>query len=222
MFARNYFCNCSSISWPKILSVDYGWRFKVKNKGILLILLHAAWRFLSWSHSWVLMYILISIIVLITARKRSLRRLCFYRCLSVHRGGVHGCRGAYMVARAHVWLLGGMHGFLGGMHGCQGVCMVAGGMRGCRGGHAWLLRGMHGCWVERVWLWGACVAARGHAWVKGVVGMHGKGGCMTKGGHAWKRGGHVWDTTIWRYNQWTGSTHPTGMHSCLSFPFSIF
>ena len=24
----------------------------------------------------------------ITARKRSLRRLCFYRCLSVHRGGV--------------------------------------------------------------------------------------------------------------------------------------
>ena len=26
--------------------------------------------------------------VIITARKRSLRRLCFYRCLSVHRGGV--------------------------------------------------------------------------------------------------------------------------------------
>ena len=33
-----------------------------------------------------------------TARKRSLRRLCFYRCLSVHRGacvagGMHGRRG---------------------------------------------------------------------------------------------------------------------------------
>ena len=28
--------------------------------------------------------------VIFTARKRSLRRLCFYRCLSVHMGGVHG------------------------------------------------------------------------------------------------------------------------------------
>ena len=28
--------------------------------------------------------------VLVTARKRSLRRLCFYTCLSVHRGGVPG------------------------------------------------------------------------------------------------------------------------------------
>ena len=61
----------------------------------------------------------------ITARKRSLRRLCFYRCLSVHKGGVHGCLG-------------------GGMHGCSwGVCMVfAGGV--CMvfpGGHAWFFPG---------------------------------------------------------------------------------
>ena len=37
-----------------------------------------------------------------TARKRSLRRLCFYRCVSVHRG----------------W---------GGMRGRGGVCMAGGG-----------------------------------------------------------------------------------------------
>ena len=35
----------------------------------------------------------------ITARKRSLRRLCFYRCLSVHRGGVSV--GACMVGVLH-------------------------------------------------------------------------------------------------------------------------
>ena len=76
-----------------------------------------------------------------TARKRSLRRLCFYRCLSVHMGG-------------HMWLLGGV----GGMCGCSGgACVVThgGGMRGCSGGmngcprgHAWLVwgvGGMHGC-----------------------------------------------------------------------------
>ena len=66
-------------------------------------------------------------IVIITARKRSLRRLCFYRCVSIHRGGV--C----------VWL--------GGVHGCWGVCVVAGG-GACMvaGGHAWLLArgGMYG------------------------------------------------------------------------------
>ena len=81
-------------------------------------------------------------ISLITARKRSLRRLCFYRCLSVHRGvcmvagggghvwlqgGVHGCRG-------HAWLLGGcmvvegMRGWWWGgvMCGCRGACVVVG------------------------------------------------------------------------------------------------
>ena len=50
-----------------------------------------------------------------TARKRSLRRLCFYRCLSVHTGG--SCmvlfRGACMVLFG-----GGMHGFI------RGACMV--------------------------------------------------------------------------------------------------
>ena len=60
--------------------------------------------------------------LLITAHKRSLQRLCFYRCVSVHGracvvvGGVHGC--------------GAMHGCRGGIHGCRGVCMVVGGMHG--------------------------------------------------------------------------------------------
>ena len=100
--------------------------------------------------------------MLITASKRSLRRLCFYRCLSVHRGGIRGCRGA-CVAKVggmhgeggirgeggHVWwrgvcvakgacvAKGGMHGKRGGMHGKGGVCMVKGGMCGEVGVCAW-------------------------------------------------------------------------------------
>ena len=103
---------------------------------------------------------------LVTARKRSLQRLCFYRCLSVHTG-----RGG------HAWFyLGGMHGLFGGcmvlfredMHGfiweaCMvlfgGACMVLFG-----GGHAWfysgvcmvLFGGMHGfIWRGmRGFIWG--------------------------------------------------------------------
>ena len=65
---------------------------------------------------------------LFTARKRILRRLCFYRCLSVYRGGVHGGGG-------HVWW--GCAWWLGSVHGGGG----GGGMRG-GGGHAWQ-GGMH-------------------------------------------------------------------------------
>ena len=73
-----------------------------------------------------------------------------YRCLSVHRGGVHGCWGACMVAGGHVWLWGacvaaGWHVWLpGGMHGCWGACMVVGG-HAFLWGHAWLWGG------GRVW-----------------------------------------------------------------------
>ena len=45
-------------------------------------------------------------------------------CDSVHRGGVHGCRG--------------LRGCRGGMCGCQGVCMAAGGCVWLLGGCAWL------------------------------------------------------------------------------------
>ena len=112
-----------------------------------------------------------------TARKRSLRRLCFYRCVSVHRGhawqgksfmlaGGHPCWGH--ACWGHAWQ-GEWHG--GGMHGrghvLRGVCMA--------GGHAWQ-GGMHG---------------RGHAWCWGMCG----GGC------AWW-GACVADTM--RYSQWAG------------------
>ena len=94
---------------------------------------------------------------LITARKRSLRRLCFYRRLSVHRGGCAwllggGCvvaqgacmvapRGACVVARGgHTWLL------QGGVCGCSGgACVVA------LGGHAWLLRGGVRGFFDEIW-----------------------------------------------------------------------
>ena len=153
-----------------------------------------------------------------TAHKRSLRRLCFYRCLSVHGGacmvalrgvcvvapgGMHGCsRGAHVVAprggmRGCSWGEGDMCGCShGGVHGCPvGACMVA------PRGHAWLLwgrGGMHGC------SWGACVVAPGGcAWLL-LGGMYGcSQGCVCgcSGGHAWvapggacivATGGHTW------------------------------
>ena len=86
-------------------------------------------------------HLLIPLVVeIITARKRSLRRLCFYRCLSVIVfTGRHAWLlwGACVVAPGgHAWLLrgvcmvalGGMHGWSWGVHGCSGgMCMVAAG-----------------------------------------------------------------------------------------------
>ena len=43
----------------------------------------------------------------ITARKRSLQRLCFHRCLSVHRGAC--VAGGVCMGEGHAWL-GGAHG----------------------------------------------------------------------------------------------------------------
>ena len=71
------------------------------------------------------------------------------------------------------------------------------------------------------WFW-ACVAGgmcgRGHAWQGG---MHGRGVCMA-GGHVWQGmcmagglGGACPLTDTTRYSQWAGSTHPTGMYSCI-------
>ena len=139
-----------------------------------------------------------------TARKRSLRRLCFYRCLSVHRGepcvvasgggcvvaqgGVHGCSsgGACMVA-------------LGGWG--EGACMVApmGGMHGCSRGHVWLLwGGMRGCSQGGM-----------HGCSQGVCVVAPRGACVVA-----PRGACMGYDEIRRYNQWAGGTHPTGMHSC--------
>ena len=106
---------------------------------------------------------------IVTARKRSLRRLCFYRCLSVHKGG-------------RAWLLGG------GMRGCsRGACVAAlgrGGMRGCSGG------GMHGC------SGGACMAALGgRAWLLpgGACVVALGGACVVAlGGCVWLLRGRAW------------------------------
>ena len=114
---------------------------------------------------------------------------------SVHRGGMHGCRGVCVVAGGHAWLwracvvAGGMHGcregacmVVGGCAWLQGVCMVVGGMRGCRGVCIAAGRGMHGCG-------GVCMV---------VGGMHGCGGHVWFGGHVWLLGvcvvvgGYAW------------------------------
>ena len=117
---------------------------------------------------------------IVTGRKRSLRRLCFYRCLSVHTGGT-----CVVAAGGHTWLLpggmvalGGMRVALGGVHGCsgRGACVVAlGGMHGCSGGgHVWLLPG----WACMVAPRGACMGydeiRRYDQWAGGThpTGMH--------------------------------------------------
>ena len=75
-------------------------------------------RVLGWGD-----YNILCAMDVITVRKRSLRRLCFYRGLSVHRGGMRG--------RGCAWW---------GGHAWWGVCEV-GGVHGgggrVAGGHAW-------------------------------------------------------------------------------------
>ena len=81
-----------------------------------------------------------------------LRRLCFYRCLSVHIGEacvVAPGKACVVAPGGHAWLL-------------QGVCMVA--PEGC----AWLLPGGHA-----LLLWGACMAAPGGMYGCSQGGVHG-------------------------------------------------
>ena len=61
----------------------------------------------------------IGIARIFTARKQSLRRLCFHRCVSVHKGGVRGGGKACMVGSGGVCGRGGVHG--GGMCGRGGI-----------------------------------------------------------------------------------------------------
>ena len=122
----------------------------------------------------------------------NLRRLCFYRCLSVHGGacvvarggGVHGCSGGACVVAPRG----------GGMRGCSrgGVCGCSGGLHGCSWG------GVHGCsrgacmvaprGACMVAPGGACVVAPGGACVVARGGLH---GCSQGGmrGCSW---GCVW------------------------------
>ena len=128
----------------------------------------------------------------ITARKRSLRRLCFYRCLSVHnRGGACvvalGGRAWFCPGEACMVLSGGVCGFVRGAcvvalgGGCvvfvRGACMVL------SGGHAWLLGG-------RAWFClGGCVwfcPGGMHGFVWGGMRSFSRGACMVfSGGRAW-------------------------------------
>ena len=60
--------------------------------------------------------------------------------------------------------------------------------------------------------------AGGHVWWGGGMygrGVHGRGGraCMAEG-HVWQ--GHAWQgACVVKMATEVGSTHPTGMHSCL-------
>ena len=119
-----------------------------------------------------------------------------------------------------------------GGHAWQGGCAWQGGMRGGGmhgGGHAWWGACMAGACMVGVCMAGGMhgggVHGRGHAWQGGV---HGKGACVAGGVcmvGACMAGGACHpcpptDTTGTAYSQWAGSTHPTGMHSCLQWVHS--
>ena len=125
----------------------------------------------------------IQFITVITAHKRSLRRLCFHKHLSVHSGVMRGMEGVH----GREACMAGGHALLGGMCG-RGECIAGGCMveEVCMaGGHVWqgdmcgrgacMAGGMHG--RGNVWQ-GACTAgacvAGGHAWW---------GACMTGSVH---------------------------------------
>ena len=149
---------------------------------------------------------LTKVTAVVTARKRSFRRLCFTGvCQSFcSRGGGGGAwwwacmggggsRGACMAGR-YAWqeVIHGMHGrgacMVGGMHG-RGVCG-----RGQGGGHVWQGGQLHG---RRACMAGFVCVCGGCAWQGG---MHGRA--------------HPPPADTTRYGQWAGGTHPTGMHSC--------
>ena len=112
--------------------------------------------------------------VIFTTRKRSLGQGNFFTavCHSVHRGGVRGCWGAFIVA--------------GGCMVARGACVVMGACIVAGGRHAWLLGGWGHAWLPGVGgmhvCWGVCMVAGGACMVPG-------GACVVAGGHAWLRGG---------------------------------
>ena len=143
--------------------------------------------------------------VIFTARKRSLRRLCFtpvcqsfcssggrryfYRtavCEGMHGSSRGGGVGGHAWQGGHVWqgacmtgglwVVGAMDG-RGWMHG-RGCVWQGACMAGGMhgGGHAWQGACEGGGHVKQ----GACMAG-GHAW----QGVHGRGACMV-GGRAWQ------------------------------------
>ena len=179
----NYICNKSILQLLSLLpdAMDLAWR------NVCLILSYITFlarrygcaRSLCWEN-WICACLSVLLLYwkrlkqswIITARKRSLRRLCFYRCLSVHRGGrawlLPG--GACVAPRGgHAWLL------WGGVRGCSGgACVVA------PGGCAWFYSAGGRAWFYSA---GGCVVlfSGGHAWfysAGGHVWFYSAGGCM--------------------------------------------
>ena len=136
------------------------------------------------------------IYLIFTTRKHSLRRLCFYRCVSVHRECVwFFLGGACMVFWGYAWFFGEGHVWF--FWGC-GFWGHAWFFWGC----AWSFGGMHGFLGGHVWFWGACMFfCGGCAWLLGVHGCGGcgcQGVCVVVGGYVWLWGhvcgcgGHAW------------------------------
>ena len=74
----------------------------------------------------------------ITARKQSLRRLCFHVCLSFHGGRAWRGRGqGGMRRRGHAWVVGGVHAKEGG-------CVAGETATAAGGTHP---TGMHSCFI---------------------------------------------------------------------------
>ena len=120
-------------------------------------------------------------------------------CHSVHRGGVPGPGGVYLVPGGGTWSWGGVPG-------PGGVYLVLG---GC----TWSWGGVPGP--------GAVPGPGGVTWSRGVPGPRGVylvlGGC-TRGGCTWSgtppRTRYPPGLQTPEYGQWSAGTHPTGMHSC--------
>ena len=141
--------------------------------------------------------------IIFTTRRRSLQRLCFYRCLSVHTGGV-----CMVAPGGHVWLLPGGHAWL-----LWGACMVAlgrrgmcgccwGGVCGCSGGHAWLLLG------------GAWLLPGGHVWLLpgGVCGIWWDTEIRSMSGwHA-----SYWNTSLFKFFSIKNTVHCTNIQMVTS------
>ena len=136
----------------------------------------------------------------VTARKRSLRRLCFYTCLSVHRRGVVSQHALQVSSRVYPSMPCGFPGphpggslrvWLGGLQAHTGGGEVEesglGGLQAHTGGGSW------------------------GVWPGGSPGPHPGG---SPGPHLGGVSQHALRQTPRLMATAAGGTHPTGMHSC--------
>ena len=132
---------------------------------------------------------------LVTAHKRSLRRLCFYRCVSVHRGG-----GFSILGGSPSWggfSIPGGFSILGGVS-IPGGCSIPGGSPS--GG---LLHPRGALHLGGFSIWGGSPS-----WgVFSIWGVLHPGGVLHRGGSP--------------SDQCAGGMHHSGMHSCETFNFNF-